>query len=57
MAPLVGFMALLLFWGPTEERMKAPASVPVEDRHRRAASDVRITTGEEAMVDVIEAWG
>jgi ACS family hexuronate transporter-like MFS transporter len=57
LAPLVGFAALLLLWGTTEEVVKMPMPVAVEERPQLAVSEVQITASEEVIVDVIEARG
>jgi ACS family hexuronate transporter-like MFS transporter len=57
LAPLIGFTVLLLLWGPTEEAVRMPMPVPVEERPGHAVSEVRTTTSKEAIVDVIEARG
>jgi MFS transporter, ACS family, hexuronate transporter len=61
LAPLLGFTALVLFWGPTDEPAQAPIRLPdfAEEPPRVAASDERITVRDEAIADAaaIEAPG
>jgi ACS family hexuronate transporter-like MFS transporter len=49
LAPLIGFTALLLFWGPTEEPAQTTVAVPVRERHRVPATEEPIAASEEAI--------